>query len=62
MKLKFLKNVTKGWKTTAVGLAIIIAALISVFVKDITWSDSTIAILIGLGLVFAPDDAIKKLK
>jgi hypothetical protein len=60
--LKFLKNITKGWKTTAVGLVIIIAALISVFVKDITWADSTIAILIGLGLVFAPDDAINKLK
>jgi hypothetical protein len=60
--LKFLRNITRGWETTAVGLVIIIAALISVFVKDITWADFTIAILIGLGLVFAPATAIKKLK
>jgi hypothetical protein len=39
---------------------IIIAALLSVFIKDATWLDAAVAISIGIGLLFAPDDAIKK--
>jgi hypothetical protein len=38
----------------------IIAAIASVFVKEATWVDATVAISIGIGLLFAPDDAIKK--
>lgn len=65
MKLKYLSvlisNVTKGWRTSLIGLAIIVAALVSVFVKEsITWTDAIIAISVGIGLLFAPDDAIKK--
>jgi len=38
-----------------------VAALVSVFVKEsITWTDAIIAISVGIGLLFAPDDAIKK--
>lgn len=64
-KLKFLKNlisnVTKGWRTSLLGLVIIIAALVSVFTKEMmTWTDAIIAITLGVGLLFSPDDAIKK--
>jgi hypothetical protein len=41
-------------------VAIIIAALVSVFAKDVSWVDATVAISVGIGLLFAPDDAIKK--
>ena len=54
------KNVTKGWKSSLIGVAIIIAALVSVFAKDVSWVDATVAISVGIGLLFAPDDAIKK--
>jgi hypothetical protein len=53
-------NVTKGWKSSLIGVAIIIAALVSVFAKDVSWVDATVAISVGIGLLFAPDDAIKK--
>jgi len=40
---------------------IIIAALVSVFTKEmITWTDAIVGISLGVGLLFAPDDAIKK--
>jgi len=40
---------------------IIIAAVISVFTKEsVTWVDAVVAISVGIGLLFAPDDAIKK--
>jgi hypothetical protein len=42
-------------------LVIITAALISVFTKEsVTWTDAIIAITLGVGLLFSPDDAIKK--
>lgn len=55
-----LSNVTKGWKTSLIGLAIVVAALVSVFAKDVSWGDAIVAISVGVGLLFAPDDAIKK--
>ena len=41
-------------------MAIIVAAMVSVFTKDVTWVDAIVAISVGVGLLFAPDDAIKK--
>ena len=60
MKFLSLANVTKGWKTSIIGLVIIIAALASVFAKDASWTDAVIGISVGIGLMFAPDDAVKK--
>lgn len=61
MKLNYLKNVAKGWRTSLIGASIIIAALISVFTKEsITWVDAVVGISLGVGLLFAPDDAITK--
>ncbi len=60
MKYLSLKNVAKGWKTSIIGLVIIIAALVSVFAKDANWTDAIVAISVGIGLLFAPDEAVKK--
>ena len=60
MKYLSLVNLTKGWRTSLIGTVIIIAALVSVFVKDVSWVDAAVAISLGVGLLFAPDDAIKK--
>jgi uncharacterized membrane protein YhiD involved in acid resistance len=44
-----------------IGLVLIIAATVSVFTNQmITWTDAAVGISIGIGLLFAPDDAIKK--
>ena len=61
MKYLSLANVAKGWKTSLIGVAIIVAAIVSVFTKEsVTWVDAIVAISVGIGLLFAPDDAIKK--
>ena len=61
LKKTLWSNVTKGWKTTTIGLILIIGAIVSVFTKEeITWVDATVAISIGIGLVFAPDSAVEK--
>ena len=54
-------NATKGWKTNVIGLALIIGATVSVFTRDsVTWVDASVAISIGIGLVFSPDGAVEK--
>ena len=58
--IQLVSNVTKGWRTSLIGTVIVIAAVVSVFAKDVTWVDATVAISVGIGLLFAPDDAIKK--
>jgi hypothetical protein len=56
-----LKNY-KAWKTTALGMTIIVASMASVFVKEsLTWSDAAIGIAIGLMLVFSPDTILDKI-
>lgn len=54
-----LKNV-KSWKTTALGLILIIASVVSVFIKGIQWSDAVIGIGVGLVLIFSPDTILNK--
>jgi hypothetical protein len=55
-----VKNNVKQWKTTALGLVIIIASIASVFVKEIQWSDAVFGIGAGLVLVFSPDTILTK--
>lgn len=58
---KGLKNVKKGVITTLIGLVFMIGAPISVFtLEKVTWTEAGGAILIGLALVFSPDELIKK--
>lgn len=58
MKIKNYKE----WKTTLLGMIIIIASITSVFIKEIQWSDASFGIAIGLVLIFSPDTIITNLK
>jgi len=50
----------KQWKTTALGLILIIASIVSVFVKGIQWSDASFGIGIGIVLIFSPDSILTR--
>jgi len=56
MKIKNLKE----WKTTALGIATLIAAIASVFFKGVSWSDASFGIGIGLVLIFSPDTILSR--
>ena len=50
----------KQWKTTALGLVIIVASIASVFVKGLSWADASFGIGIGVVLMFSPDSILTK--
>ena len=50
----------KQWKTTALGLILILASVASVFVKGLSWSDASFGIGIGLVLIFSPDSILSR--
>lgn len=50
----------KQWKTTALGLVLIIASIVSVFLKSVTWADASFGIGIGVVLIFSPDAILSK--
>ena len=57
-----MKNVMKGWKTTIIGCAIIIASIVSVLNnKNMSWADASIPLTIGIALLFSPDTALNKI-
>ena len=56
MKFKNLK----AWKTTALGIILIVASILSVFVKSVSWSDASFGIGIGLVLIFSPDSILSR--
>ena len=56
MKVKNLKE----WKTTTLGIILILASIVSVFVKGIQWSDASFGIGIGLVLIFSPDSILSR--
>ena len=47
----------KNWKTSLVGLAIIMAG-IYVFISTKDWTQSGIAVGVGIGLLFAKDNNV----
>lgn len=51
----------KQWKTTLIGVVILIASITSVFVADLSWVDATIGIGVGTLFLFAPDTIIDTL-
>jgi membrane associated rhomboid family serine protease len=57
--MKVVKNI-KQWKTTALGIILIVASIASVFIKSVTWSDAVFGIGIGLVLMFSPDSILSK--
>lgn len=61
--LKSLKeNTVKSYKTTTLGLILLIAGIASVFYEKANWMESTGIILVGLGLIISPDTIKKKIK
>jgi hypothetical protein len=55
-----MKNI-KAWKTTLVGLVLIIGGFASVYFEKADWSGAIIVIGLGIGLIFSPDSLIDKL-
>jgi hypothetical protein len=55
-----MKNISKGWKTSLIGVVIIGAALTSVFFEK-TWAEASLGLAIGVGLLFAPDTVLSKI-
>ena len=58
--MKKIINNVKQWKTTTLGVVIILASIASVFFKGIVWSDAVYGIGLGLVLVFSPDAILSK--
>ena len=57
-----MKNLVESWKTTMVGLIVILAAIISVFtISTINWIDASVPLTIGIALMFSPDTMIDKI-
>jgi hypothetical protein len=54
-----IKNI-KQWKTTALGIATLFASIASVFVKNVSWSDASFGIGIGLVLILSPDSILTR--
>ena len=52
----------KQFKTTSLGLILIIFSILSVFVKTTTWTDAMYGIVAGILLVLAPDKLIENFK
>jgi membrane associated rhomboid family serine protease len=57
--MKVTNNI-KQWKTTTLGLVLVIASIASVFVKSVSWSDAVFGIGAGLVLIFSPDTILTK--
>jgi len=51
----------KQWKTTTIGIVIMIASIVSVFVAGLNWSDATIGVCVATLFLFAPDTIIDSL-
>jgi hypothetical protein len=63
MKLKSQSvkdRLLKSWKTTLIGLTLIVSAIVSVFTAGTTWSDSIVPITLGLGFVLSKDEWVNK--
>lgn len=54
-----MKNL-KAWKTTTIGLILIIGAIATVFLGKADWTGALVGISTGIGFLFAPDTMIDK--
>ena len=51
----------KEWKTTTIGIIILIASILSIFFAGLNWTEAGIGIAIGTLFLFAPDTIIETL-
>ena len=62
LQTKPVSNIWKSLITTTLGIIIILGSLFSAIVMNNSWSDSVWGMAMGLGLLFAPDVMLTKLK
>lgn len=62
LQTKPVQNIYKSVITTTLGIVIILGSLFSSIVMNNSWSDTVWGIAMGLGLLFAPDEILIKLK
>lgn len=60
IKLILSKVKKSSWKTTLIGLLLILSAITTVFLKITTWIDSMPLLVIGIGFLFAEDSKVEK--
>jgi len=58
-----MKNIVEGWKTTLLGILVILAAIAYIFiVQDSKVFQFTILLIVGVGFLYAPDTIIDGLR
>ena len=62
LQKKPLCNIWKSLITTSIGIIILLGSLFSVIIMNNSWSDAVWGIAMSLGLLFAPDEMLTKLK
>ena len=55
LKSYFDKIKERSWKTTLLGLALIVAGIVTVFLGKASWPEAMFAVLAGGALVFSKD-------
>jgi hypothetical protein len=58
-----MKNIVAGWKTTLLGILVILAAIAYIFiVQDSKVFQFAILLIVGIGFLFAPDTIVDGLR
>ena len=58
-----MKNIVEGWKTTLLGVLVILAAIAYIFiVQDSKVFQFAILLIVGIGFLYAPDTIIDGLR
>lgn len=55
LKAYFDKIKERSWKTSLLGIALIVAGIVTVFLGKSSWPESMFAVLAGAALVFSKD-------
>lgn len=55
LKSYFDKIKERSWKTTLLGIALIVAGIVTVFLGKASWPEAMFAVLAGGALVFSKD-------
>tara|TARA_R110000822_G_scaffold146444_1_gene285537 strand:- start:252 stop:461 length:210 start_codon:yes stop_codon:yes gene_type:complete len=58
-----MKNIVEGWKTTLLGILVILAAIAYIFIiQDSKVFQFAILLIVGVGFLYAPDTIIDGLR
>lgn len=53
-----MNQIIKGWKTTVLGIIIILTSLAALFFTTIAWQGLATFLLLGIMLLFTPDNLL----